>query len=116
MSQRGPDATRSEPLRANSSTSRAESTSTLRNAWATFFPLIGLAVILILTAARCFLGLPRQTLDQSARVTGLTFSGLSFLCSILAWVWFDPATPGIQGPAGGKIVAACCGMLSLAKP
>src|SRR5512138_1173605 len=64
--------------------------------WATFFPLIGLAVILILVAARYFLGLSRQALDQSARVTGLVASGLSFLCAILAWVWFDAAVPGVQ--------------------
>ena len=64
--------------------------------WATFFPLVGLAVILILVAARYFLGLSRQALDQSARVTGITASGLSFLCSILAWAWFDPSVPGIQ--------------------
>jgi len=64
--------------------------------WATFFPLIGLAVILLLTAARYFLGLSRATLDQLARITGLAASGLSFACSVLAWVWFDPGKGGMQ--------------------
>ncbi len=64
--------------------------------WATFFPLIGLAVILLLTAARYFLGLSRHMLDQLSRVVGLAASGLSFICSILAWVWFDPSKGGVQ--------------------
>jgi NADH-quinone oxidoreductase subunit M len=64
--------------------------------WATFFPLIGLAVILILTAARYFLGFSRRTLDELARGTGLIASGLSFFCSVLAWRWFDPTKSGIQ--------------------
>ena len=64
--------------------------------WATFFPLIGLALILICTAARYFLGLSRHGLDQLARITGLCASGLSFACSVLAWVWFDPAKSGVQ--------------------
>jgi len=64
--------------------------------WATFFPLIGLAVILLFTAARYFLRLSRHTLDELARGTGLIASGLSFACAVAAWVWFDPATSGIQ--------------------
>lgn len=64
--------------------------------WATFFPLIGLAVILLFTAARYFLGLSRHMLDQLSRVVGLVASGLSFVCSILAWVWFDPSKSGVQ--------------------
>src|SRR5512147_1505650 len=64
--------------------------------WATFFPLIGLAVILLLTAARYFLGLSRHTLDQLSRIVGLVASGLSFGCSILAWVWFDSSKTGVQ--------------------
>ncbi|MGA8006023.1 MAG: proton-conducting transporter membrane subunit, partial [Burkholderiales bacterium] len=64
--------------------------------WATFFPLIGLAVILLFTAARYFLGLSRHALDQLARITGLAASGLSMGCAILAWVWFDPAKSGVQ--------------------
>ena len=64
--------------------------------WATFFPLIGLAVILLFTAARYFLGLSRHTLDQLSRVVGLAASGLSFVCAILAWIWFDPSKSGVQ--------------------
>ena len=64
--------------------------------WATFFPLIGLAVILLLLAARHFLGFSRRTLDELARSTGLIASALSCFCSVLAWVWFDPSQPGVQ--------------------
>jgi NADH-quinone oxidoreductase subunit M len=64
--------------------------------WATFFPLIGMAVILLFTAARFFLGMSRHMLDQLSRVVGLVASGLSFGCAILAWVWFDPAKTGVQ--------------------
>jgi NADH-quinone oxidoreductase subunit M len=64
--------------------------------WATFFPLIGLAVILLFTAARFFLGLSRHALDQLSRIVGLAASGLSFGCAVLAWLWFDSAKPGMQ--------------------
>jgi len=64
--------------------------------WATFFPLIGLAMILILTAARYFLGMSRRTLDELARGTGLIASFMSFFCTVLAWKWFDPTKSGIQ--------------------
>ncbi len=64
--------------------------------WATFFPLIGLAAILLFTAARYFLKLSQRTLDETSRAIGLVASGLSFLCSVLAWVWFDPSKPGVQ--------------------
>jgi NADH-quinone oxidoreductase subunit M len=64
--------------------------------WATFFPLVGLVVILLFTAARFFLGMSRHTLDQLSRITGLAASGLSFACSVLAWLWFDTAKAGVQ--------------------
>jgi len=64
--------------------------------WATFFPLIGLAVILLFTAARFFLGLSRHTLDQLSRIVGLSASGLSFACAVLAWMWFDSSKSGVQ--------------------
>ncbi|MGD0836652.1 MAG: NADH-quinone oxidoreductase subunit M [Polyangia bacterium] len=64
--------------------------------WATFFPLIGLAVILLLTVARHALGLSRAMLDQLARVVALAASGLSFFCAGLAWLWFEPGRPGVQ--------------------
>jgi len=64
--------------------------------WATFFPLIGLAVILLFTAARYLLGMSRHALDQLSRIVGLAASGLSLGCAVLAWIWFDPAKSGMQ--------------------
>jgi NADH-quinone oxidoreductase subunit M len=70
--------------------------------WATFFPLIGMAVILALVVARFAMGLSRQALDQAARIVGLVASGASFLCSILAWHWYDPALTGRFSAATGS--------------
>ncbi len=64
--------------------------------WATFFPLIGMAVILVLVAARYFAGFSRRLLDDLARAVGLVASGSSFACTVLAWTWYDPAQPGVQ--------------------
>jgi len=64
--------------------------------WATFFPLIGMAVILVLVAARYFAGFSRRLLDDLARAVGMVASGSSFACTVLAWTWYDPAQPGVQ--------------------
>jgi NADH-quinone oxidoreductase subunit M len=64
--------------------------------WATFFPLIGVAVILALTVLRYAGNLPKRLLDQSSRWVALAASGLSFLCAIQAWRWYDPAAPGLK--------------------
>ena len=71
--------------------------------WATFFPLIGAGIILVLTALRYLLRLPKAFMDQSARWVTLVFSGLMLVTSILAWRWYDPAAPGllVQGKATG---------------
>src|SRR5512136_266806 len=71
--------------------------------WATFFPVIGAAVILALMAVRHFLGLPKRFLDQGARWVTLVASFLMLVTSVLAWAWFDPAGPGlvVQGKATG---------------
>ena len=65
--------------------------------WATFFPLIGLAVILVLAAARYFLGLSRHALDQLARGHRAS-SPAACPSSARCWpgAWFDPAKPGVQ--------------------
>ncbi len=64
--------------------------------WATFFPLIGLGLILLMTAVRYMAGLSRQFLDQASRVIALLASGASFACAILAWHLYDPAAPGMK--------------------
>ncbi|MBN1247780.1 MAG: NADH-quinone oxidoreductase subunit M [Anaerolineae bacterium] len=75
--------------------------------WATFFPLLGLGLILLLTALRGLLGLSKQTLNQGSRGIALVTSGASFVCAILAWAWYDPAAPGmlLNGrPTGVQLV------------
>jgi NADH-quinone oxidoreductase subunit M len=71
--------------------------------WATFFPLLGLGLILLLTVVRQLAGLSKQTLDQGSRVIALITSGGSFACALLAWHWYDPAAAGmmLNGQATG---------------
>jgi NADH-quinone oxidoreductase subunit M len=71
--------------------------------WATFFPLVGAGVILALMALRFALKLPKSFVDQGARFATLLFSGLMLICSILAWVWYDPSGAGlvVQGKQTG---------------
>ena len=70
--------------------------------WATFFPLIGMAGILLLVVARYSLKLSRHTLDQASRVVALAASGGSFLCAILAWHWYDPGAVGMFSVGKGS--------------
>jgi hypothetical protein len=71
--------------------------------WATFFPLIGAGIILVLTALGYAFKLPKSFMDQSARWVTLLFSALMLVASFLAWHWFDPSAPGlaIAGKATG---------------
>jgi NADH-quinone oxidoreductase subunit M len=64
--------------------------------WATFFPLIGLGLILVLTVGRLIAGLSKRMLDQGARVIALLTSGGSLACAALAWHWYDPQSPGYR--------------------
>jgi len=68
--------------------------------WATFFPLIGAGVILVLTAVRYALRLPKGFMDQSARWVTLAASALMLVASFLAWRWYDPNAAGLV--VGGK--------------
>src|SRR6266545_2583599 len=64
--------------------------------WATFFPLIGAAAIVVLLAERFFANLPKKTVDQASRWVALVTSGLSFVAAIYAWSMFDGSKAGVQ--------------------
>jgi NADH-quinone oxidoreductase subunit M len=64
--------------------------------WATFFPLIGAALVVLLMMARAFAGLDRKLVDETSRWIALVTSGLSFLAAIAAWRLYDPSNPGVQ--------------------
>jgi NADH-quinone oxidoreductase subunit M len=64
--------------------------------WATFFPLIGAAIIVVLLAVKYFANLSKKTMDEAARWVALVTSGLSFLAAIAAWRMFDGAKTGVQ--------------------
>ena len=64
--------------------------------WATFFPLIGAAAIVVLLGVKFLAKLPKKTVDQGARIIALLTSGLSFAAAIAAWRMFDGAKTGVQ--------------------
>ena len=64
--------------------------------WATFFPLIGAASIVVLLAVKYLARLPKKTVDQGARIIALLTSGLSFAAAIAAWRMFDGTRAGVQ--------------------
>jgi NADH-quinone oxidoreductase subunit M len=64
--------------------------------WATFFPLVGAAIIVVLMLARAFTGLSKKLVDDASRYLALVFSGLSLVAAIYAWSFFDGANPGVQ--------------------
>jgi NADH-quinone oxidoreductase subunit M len=64
--------------------------------WATFFPLVGAILIVLLMIARAFAGLDKKLVDQSSRWIALVTSFLSMLAAIAAWTMFDPANPKVQ--------------------
>src|SRR5512142_1819525 len=49
--------------------------------WATFFPLIGAAAIVVLVVAKFLAKLPKKTVDDAA---------------LVAWRLFDGSKPGVQ--------------------
>jgi NADH-quinone oxidoreductase subunit M len=64
--------------------------------WATFFPLVGAGIIVVLLAVRYFANLSKRTVDDAARWIALVTSGLSFLAAVAAWKMFDGANTGVQ--------------------
>jgi NADH-quinone oxidoreductase subunit M len=64
--------------------------------WATFFPLIGAGVIVLLMMLRAFTGLSKKLVDDTSRWLALVTSGLSLAAAIAAWQLYDPAVPGVQ--------------------
>jgi len=64
--------------------------------WATFVPLLGAAVILVLVSLRSLFGLPKRLADDGARVVALVASALSLAAAIYAWVSFDRSATGMQ--------------------
>jgi NADH-quinone oxidoreductase subunit M len=63
--------------------------------WATFLPLGGAAIIVVLAGLRHMVGLDKRTLDQAARAIALVASALSLVAAVFAWIWFDPHAPGM---------------------
>ena len=64
--------------------------------WATFFPLLGVGLIVLLAAIRGLAGLPKSALDQASRIIAMIASGASMACALLAWHWYDPAVAGMM--------------------
>jgi NADH-quinone oxidoreductase subunit M len=64
-------------------------------AWATFLPLAGAVLIVLLSAVRFATGLHKRTLDQAARAIALVASGLSLVAAIYAWSFYDPHAAGM---------------------
>ncbi|ABS25488.1 NuoM family protein [Anaeromyxobacter sp. Fw109-5] len=64
--------------------------------WATFFPLLGAAAIVVLLAVRFVANLPKKLVDDGARLIALLTSGLSFVAAIAAWRMYDPTDTGVQ--------------------
>ncbi|HYD42331.1 MAG TPA: NADH-quinone oxidoreductase subunit M [Anaeromyxobacter sp.] len=64
--------------------------------WATFVPLLGAAIILVLVSLRSLLRLPKRLADDGARVVALVASAVSLAAAIYAWVRFDRAATGMQ--------------------
>jgi len=63
--------------------------------WATFAPLAGAVLIVVLAAVRYSTNSPQKSLDQAARGVALVASGISLLAAIAAWAWYDPHAPGM---------------------
>ncbi|ACG72501.1 proton-translocating NADH-quinone oxidoreductase, chain M [Anaeromyxobacter sp. K] len=64
--------------------------------WATFFPVIGSALIVVLLAAKFFLRLDKKLVDDGSRWIALVTSALSFAAAIAAWRMYDPSATGVQ--------------------
>jgi NADH-quinone oxidoreductase subunit M len=63
---------------------------------ATFFPLLGAVVIVLLMIGRATLGLGKGLVDQASRWIALVTSALSMAAGIAAWSMYDPKLGGVQ--------------------
>ena len=63
--------------------------------WATFAPLGGAVLIVLLVGLRYTTGMSKQTLNQASRAIALITSGLSLVAAIYAWSFYDPHAPGL---------------------
>src|SRR4051794_14518259 len=64
--------------------------------WATFFPLIGAAAIVVLLGLKFFAKLEKKLVDDTARWIALVTSGLSLVAAAAAWKMFDSTATGVQ--------------------
>src|SRR5512141_566097 len=64
--------------------------------WATFAPLAGAALIVLLVVLRSLLRLPKRVADDGARLLALVASGVSLGAAIAAWRMFDGTTTQVQ--------------------
>jgi len=62
--------------------------------WATFLPVIGAVLILLLLALRVF-GLSKKAVDESSRWVALVASAASFAAAIAAWRAYDSSAAGL---------------------
>jgi NADH-quinone oxidoreductase subunit M len=64
--------------------------------WATFAPLGGAILIVLLTAVRYSTGSSKRALNQVARGIALFASFVSLVAAIYAWSFYDPHAPGMM--------------------
>src|SRR5512142_3305166 len=64
--------------------------------WATFAPLAGAAVIVLLVVLRFMFNLPKRVADDGARLLALLTSGISLAAAIAAWRMYDPSPSAPQ--------------------
>jgi NADH-quinone oxidoreductase subunit M len=64
--------------------------------WATFFPLIGAAAIVVLLGLKFFAKLEKKLVDDTARWIALVTSALSLVAAAAAWKMFDSTETGVQ--------------------
>ncbi len=72
-------------------------------AWATFAPLAGSAIIILLAMVGWALRLGKRTLAQASRAVALVASLLSLAAAVAAWALYDPNVAGlaVAGKASG---------------
>ncbi len=64
--------------------------------WATFAPLAGAALIVLLVVLRFMFNLPKRVADDGARLLALLTSGISLVAAIVAWRLYDPSPSAPQ--------------------